>query len=229
MSIKKKLFIVGDSLFAEIAFYYFKREDIYDFLGFVVDDEYKSKEFKLGFPVYSFSSFVKLIESKHKNKNLYFFSAITYKDLNLLREKFYIKLKNIGLKPTSYISKDAFVDDSVKLGEHNFIFESNTIQYGVEIGDNNIIWSGNHIGHHSLIRNNNFVSSHCVISGNVNILDNNFIGVNSTISNDINIGSRNFIGSSTNISSNVDNDNLIYTNFNNTVKKKANKLIKKIL
>lgn len=99
----------------------------------------------------------------------------------------------MGLIPASYLSPNAFIDPSVSIGEHTFIFESNVLQYGVKVGSNCVLWSGNHIGHHTQIGNNVFISSHVVISGHVKIGDNCFLGVNSTIYNNIELGEDNWV------------------------------------
>jgi sugar O-acyltransferase (sialic acid O-acetyltransferase NeuD family) len=122
------------------------------------------------------------------------FVAISYGQLNRLRQRLVGEVKRKGFELASYVSSRAFVWRNVELGEHNFIFEDNTVQPFVTLGDNNVLWSGNHIGHHSHLGNNLFISSHVVISGNVTVGDNTFIGVNSTIVNDIEIGRDNWIG-----------------------------------
>jgi sugar O-acyltransferase (sialic acid O-acetyltransferase NeuD family) len=128
------------------------------------------------------------------------FVAIVYTGLNRLRTRLVNEMKMRGYSLASYISPRAYVWPKIKLGEHCFIFENNTIQPFVIIGNNVILWSGNHIGHHSAVRNNCFISSQVVISGFCEIGENTFIGVNASIANNVSVGSDNWIGPSALIS-----------------------------
>lgn len=185
-----KLVIIGDSAFAEIAYEYFTHDSDYDVVGFAVEAEYHKKETLLGLPVVQLEK----IEEDFPADEHWVHVAVVYTQLNRLRARLASNLKGRGYKLASYISSRAFVWSNVKLGEHCFIFEDNTVQPFVEIGNNAILWSGNHIGHHSKIGNNVFVSSHVVISGFVNVGDNCFLGVNSTISNNVNIADDCWLG-----------------------------------
>jgi sugar O-acyltransferase (sialic acid O-acetyltransferase NeuD family) len=193
-----KLVIFGSSSFAEIANAYFRRSN-YSVIAHLVDSEYvnsdRSELFNV--PIYE-------MNSHHGKRALseatHFYVAATYTNLNRLRTEKYELLKDFGLIPASYISPNAFIDESVILGEHVFIFENNVIQFGSTIGNNCILWSGNHVGHHSKIGKNAFISSHVVISGHCLVGDNCFLGVNSTIFNNVEIGADNWISPNTVIS-----------------------------
>ena len=198
-----KLIIGGTSLFSEIASAYFERNGD-EVIGFFVEDGYNKTKTYLGKPVYSEDDLAVL-----KGVATHFYVAITYIGMNTVRARVKDKLKGCGLEPASYISNRAYLDPSVKLGEHIFIFEDNVVQYGCRIDDNSVLWSGNHIGHHSKISANTFVSSHCVISGSCVIGKNTFIGVNSTISNDITIGDFCWIQPNVTITSDIADDKII--------------------
>jgi UDP-3-O-[3-hydroxymyristoyl] glucosamine N-acyltransferase len=111
--------------------------------------------------------------------------------------------KAMGFRPASYVSSRAFVWPNVKLGEHCFVFEDNTVQPFVTIGDNVVLWSGNHIGHHSIIEPNCFISSHVVISGFCRIREYCFMGVNSSVANNVIIGINNWIAPGVSIMKNT--------------------------
>lgn len=178
------LVLIGDGLFAEIAFEYFTHDTDYRVVAFSVDRSYLRSQDKFGLPVLPFDE----IDRHFKPSRHAFFAAITYGQLNRVRERFYREAKAMGYRPASYVSSRAFVWRNVQLGEHCFVFEDNTIQPFVQIGDNVVLWSGNHIGHHSRIGSHVFVASHAVISGCCDIADHGFIGVNATVSNGIRIG-----------------------------------------
>lgn len=181
MEKQRKLVIVGDSSFAEIAYEYFTHDSSYEVCAFSVERAYCKKESLLGLPLVPFETLV--MQYPPQEYDIYI--ATVYKQLNRLRKRLYLQAKQWGYKSASYISSRAFVWHNVKLGEHCFIFENNVIQPFVSIGDNVVLWSGNHIGHHSTIKNHCFISSHVVISGHCTIEDNVFMGVNCTVADQV--------------------------------------------
>ena len=189
MNKTKKLLIIGDSAFAEVAYEYFTHDSDYEVVGFAVEADYLKKTELFGLPIISLED----VPSFYSPENIEFYAALVYRDLNRLRTRLYLRMKSMGYRPASYISSRAFVWRNTKVGEHCFIFEDNTVQPFVEIGNNVVLWSGNHIGHHSKISDNCFISSHVVISGYCDIGENSFLGVNTTIANNLLIARDNWI------------------------------------
>src|SRR5687768_17465479 len=184
MGKSKKLIIIGDSAFAEIAYEYFTHDSEFEVAAFSVEKDYLKREQLFGLPVVPFETLERIYApSEHS-----VFAAMVYTKLNRLRTRLSRQARERGYGLASYVSSKAFVWRNVELGEHCFIFEDNTIQPFVKVGDNVVMWSGNHIGHHSTIMDNCFVSSHVVISGFVEVGENCFLGVNSTIVNNVRIG-----------------------------------------
>lgn len=190
MNKTKKLIIVGDSGFAEIAHEYFDADSDYEVVAFSVERDYLKKEELRGLPVVPFED----LESQFDSATHDVYVAATYTQLNRLRARLSSAAKAKGYKLASYISSRAFVWRNVEMGEHCFIFEDNTVQPFVKVGNNVVLWSGNHIGHHSVIRDNCFISSHVCISGFCDIGENSFIGVNATLANNVTLGKDNWIG-----------------------------------
>jgi sugar O-acyltransferase (sialic acid O-acetyltransferase NeuD family) len=190
MKKNKKLVIIGDSLFAEVAFEYYNFDSPYEVVGFSVEKSYRKRDELFGLPVVDFET----MESHFSPHTHSAFAALTYNQLNRFRERMVNAAKEKGYPLASYISSQSFVWKNVELGEHCFIFEDNTVQPFVRIGNNVILWSGNHIGHHSSIDDHTFISSQVVISGSVTIGKHCFIGVNSTVGNNVNIANDCWIG-----------------------------------
>lgn len=186
----RKLLIVGDSAFAEVAYECFTHDSDFEVVGFCVEREFLKRDELFGLPVVVAED----IESRFDPAETWFYAAIVYTRLNRVRERLYESFKAKGYKPASYVSSRAFVWRNVAVGEHCFIFEDNTVQPFVRIGDNVVLWSGNHIGHHSVVEANCFIASHVVVSGFCKIGRNSFLGVNATISNNVTIGDDNWIG-----------------------------------
>lgn len=186
----KKLILVGYSSFGEIAYQYFSHDSDYTVVAFSAEKDYMDKESMYGSPIVPFEK----LEQEFDPTTHDVFISVTYRGMNDIRTRLYKEAKKKGFGMASYISSAAFVWRNVSLGEHNFIFEDNTIQPFVSIGNNNVLWSGNHIGHHTTIGDNNFISSHVVISGHCEIGNNTFFGVNSTVGNDLKIDSYSLVG-----------------------------------
>jgi sugar O-acyltransferase (sialic acid O-acetyltransferase NeuD family) len=184
MEKRRKLVIVGDTAFAEIAYEYFTHDSEYEVVAFSVEREYLKREELFGLPVVPFET----LEETHAPAEHSVYCANVYTKLNRLRTRLAAEAKRRGYALASYVSSRAFVWRNVELGEHCFIFEDNTVQPFVRVGDNVVMWSGNHIGHHSTVGDNCFVSSHVVISGYVEVGENCFLGVNATIANNLKIG-----------------------------------------
>jgi sugar O-acyltransferase (sialic acid O-acetyltransferase NeuD family) len=186
----KKLVIIGDSAFAEVAYEYFHYDSDFEVIAFSVEKDFITRKTLFDIPVVPFED----LEQHYDPAETYFYAALVYTSLNRLRTRLYLEAKSRGYAPASYISTRAFVWPNVVIGEHVFIFEDNTIQPFVTIEANCVLWSGNHIGHHSTLGENCFIASHAVISGFCHIGRNTFIGVNATIANNVDIGEDNWIG-----------------------------------
>ena len=185
-----KLVLIGDSAFAEIAYEYFTHDSNYDVVGFAIEAEYRKKDGLYGLPVVD----VETMEKRFPPEEHSVYAAVVYTQLNRLRARLIDVARGKGYALASYISSRALVWPNVKLGEHCFIFEDNTVQPFVTLGDDVVLWSGNHIGHHSTVRDHAFISSHVVISGFVDVGENCFLGVNATVANNITIGKDSWVG-----------------------------------
>lgn len=196
----KKLVLVGDSAFAEIAYEYFTHDSEYQVVAFAVEREYLRRGELFGVPVVPFEELPeRFAPGEHE-----FYAALVYTQGNALRTRLYESAKEMGYRPASYVSPHAFVWRNVKLGEHCFIFENNVIQPFATIGRNVVLWSGNHIGHHSTIGDHCFLSSHVVVSGFCNIGPSCFFGVNSSVANNTNVGAGCLVGAGALILGDVD-------------------------
>lgn len=187
---ERKLVIVGDRLFGEIAYEYFTHDSPYEVVAFAVDAKYRTREELFQLPVVELES----LEDQYGPADHDIYVAATYGELNRIRTRLADRVKRRGYTLASYVSSQAFLWRNVELGEHCFIFENNVVQPFVKIGRNCILWSGNHIGHHAQIGDNCFIASQVVVSGTVNIGENCFLGVNATLVNDITVGCDCWIG-----------------------------------
>lgn len=198
------LVIVGDSAFGEVAFELFKHDSDYEPRAFAVHRSMRTRDELFGVPVVDLETLTDHFDPKQTA----FYAAIVYSQLNRLRTRLYLEVKQLGLVPATYISSRATVWRNVEVGEHTFIFEDNTVQPFARIGTNTVLWSGNHIGHHTVVGNNCFIASQAVISGKCRIGNNCFVGVNATVANDVTIGDDCWIGLGVTIARDVPSDTL---------------------
>jgi sugar O-acyltransferase (sialic acid O-acetyltransferase NeuD family) len=187
---ERKLVIVGDSAFAEVAREYFARSSYYEPVAFAVEQAFLKRDTLLGIPVVPFEGLAERFSPETHDV----YVAIVYTQLNRLRTRLARTAKKAGYALASYVSPHAFVWPNVRIGEHCFIFENNVVQPFVTLGDNVVLWSGNHIGHHSRVHDNAFISSHVVVSGFCEIGANSFLGVNVAIGNNISVAKDCWVG-----------------------------------
>ena len=190
MDKSKRLILIGDSAFAEVAYEYFTHDSEYQVVAFSVEREYLRRSEAFGLPVVPLEE----LEERYAPAEHFFFAATVYTQQNALRSRLYAEAKERGYRPASYVSKHAFIWRNAEIGEHCFIFENNVVQPFVKLGRNVILWSGNHIGHHSTIGDHCFISSHVVISGFCRIGPSCFFGVNSAVANNTKVGTGCLVG-----------------------------------
>lgn len=200
----KKLIIVGDSAFAEIAREYFDVDTEYEVVAFSVETPFLHRKELHGLPVVPFEN----LEQVYPPSDYSVYVGIVYTQLNRLRTRLMNAARQKGYALASYVSPRAFIWRNVEIGEHCFIFEDNTVQPFVKLGSNIVLWSGNHIGHHSVIRDNCFISSHVVISGFCEVGENTFMGVNATVANNVTIGKDNWVSPDVTILKNTSDNTL---------------------
>ena len=179
----KKLVIVGDGEFGEIAYEYFTHDSPYDVQAFAVEARFRQRDELFGLPVVDVESLTESFPPDDHSA----FVAVTNTHLNRVRKRLYLAVKAMGFPIATYVSSRAFVWHNVEIGENSFIFENNVLQYHVKVGTNCVLWSGNHVGHRTVIRDNVFITSHAVISGYCDIGDSCFLGVNSTLGDHVKI------------------------------------------
>ena len=186
----KNLVIVGAGETADIAYEYFTHDSDRQVVAFAVERDFRQEELRNGLPVVELECLVNLFPPETHDV----FVAVSYVQLNRLRERLFKKVKDSGYRCATYISSRAFVWRTASVGENCMIFENNVLQHGVRVEDNVILWSGNHVGHQTVIRQSAYVASHAVISGFCDIGTRCFVGVNATFVENIKISEDCLIG-----------------------------------
>ena len=185
----KPLIIFGSAEVAELAKFYFVNDSNRKVIAFTVDDEYVAEASFCGLPMLPFSE----ISARYPAEAFDMHIAISYGNLNRLRQEKYNQAKAAGYALASYVCSKSTTWPDLQIGDNCFILEDQTIQPTVRIGNNVMMWSGNHIGHGVQIADHTYVSSHVVISGHCSIGRRCFLGVNATLKDFCNVGDDCFI------------------------------------
>ncbi len=202
---KKKLVLVGDSVFAQVAFEFFQEDSDYEVVAFTVERRFLGRPDIQGIPVVAFEN----IETIYPPCDHSAFVAIVFTQFNRLRTRLYRECKAKGYAMASYLSSAALVRPKSRIGEHCFICEQTVIQPFTEVGNNVVIWSGNQICHRCRIGENSFILPNCIVSDGVKIGQNCIIGANVTFGSDRAIGDDCFIGAATMIEQDVADGSVI--------------------
>lgn len=164
-----------------------KKDENFNFLGFVDNDNSKwGKEFH-GYPVFGGMDKVKILS----DEGVFFCNLITQDPVT--RYETTLELVKHGAKLTNLI--DPSIDlEMVKIGKGNYIQEHVNLQAGVTIGNNSSIHLGCQISHETKIGNSAFISVNCSVAGLVTIEDGVFVGTGASIIPKVRIGKWSIIG-----------------------------------
>ncbi len=196
---KKRLILVGDSVFAEIAYEFFQFDSEFEVVAFSVERPFLKREEIFGRPIVAFED----LPERYSPQNHWIFVAVVFTQFNRLRTRLYRESKARGYGIASYLSSAAQIRPNTALGEHCFICEDTVIQPFTNIGNNVVIWSGNQVCHRCNLEDNVFVLPNCIISDGVTIGANCIIGANVTVGSDRTIGKDSYLGPAVLIESDV--------------------------
>lgn len=199
----KKLVIFGNTVVAELAHFYFSRDQEYEVVAFTVDRAYINSNKFCGLPIIAFEE----IEANYSANDFEMFMAIGPNKMNDIRKSKFAEAKDKGYKLASYISKFATVHSD--LGENCLVADGAIINPFSKIGSNNFFWE------QALISNNSTIKDNCYFSPKVNISsyslieDNAVVGTGSIIKARVTVGKKSLIGAGCYISKNT-KENSVY-------------------
>ena len=104
------------------------------------------------------------------------------------------KLKKIGFRFPSIISKYAYVSKNSKISEGTIVMHGAFINTGSKIGQNCIINSKSIIEHDAVIENNSHIAPGAIICGSAKIGKNCIIGAGSVVKEGVKVSSNSIIG-----------------------------------
>lgn len=176
-----------------------KKYDLFEIVGFTVNEGSISSELYLDFPVYP----VETIEQYADPENVKIFIAVSwYHHLMKTRMEKFEYLRGKGYHFANLISPYSIVQTN-QIGEGNWILEQVYIGYNAKIGSNNVFICNSSLGHYSQTGDHNFFGAKANLLGHVTIGNRCFIGSSALIFNKTTIGDKCIIGAGSVIKKNL--------------------------
>ena len=168
----------------------------------------KKIQFKFKNKVYHYLGNFKEFLNKNNNKNLSLIIAI---GSNYSRKKMYntIKRKFKKLKWATVISKDAIINNDVKINEGSAIMSGCIINTGTSIGKHCFINTSSSIDHDNKFEDFSSTGPGVKTGGNVIVNKNSYIGIGATVVHNISIGKNTVIGGNSYVNKNCSH-NAVY-------------------
>lgn len=173
---------MGKSLFSII----YSKADSEERENFVlVDDVVEDREF-MGYSIITFEEMKEL----YSNDKI---ELITLNGDPHVRKILFDKIINNGYRMGTYVDSDAFIDETVTIGEGSaLICEGVYVLLDAKIGKNSLVYNSN-VGHHVTVKDHCTLSSRVVIAGYCEIGDESYIGANASLSDGIKVGDRSIV------------------------------------
>ena len=185
----KKLILYGDSSFAQMIAHYFQSDSDYEVVAFCVDSAYKTKDTLDGLPVCTLES----IEEHFSPKDHAIFAAIGYKSVRTHKVLFE-KIAALSFPIASYISSQAMVDSTCKIGENCLILAGVILEPNTTIEANCYINSGAIVCHHSSVKAHSILAAGSLIGGHTTIGQSSLIGFNATVAELLEVADETLLG-----------------------------------
>jgi len=170
------LIIYGDSSYAEMIAHYFHRDSEYRVVAFCVDEEYRTREEIDGIPVVSLEN----IEEIFSSEEHHIFAAIGYKSVRT-HQMLFEKIAALSYPVASYISTQAIIDPSCKIGINCLVLPGVILEPNTVIEANCFINSGAIVCHHALVKAHTILAAGSLIGGYVTIGESSLIGFQATV------------------------------------------------
>lgn len=202
----KKLIIVGTGPNAKHVYKLVKFYDLFDVIGFAVDEKYITEDTFQGLPVYPLEKIETIVDTNE----VLFFVALLWNRLNADRRDLYLRLKARGLKFANIISPRASIRGTIA-GDNCWIHDFVVIQNDTTIGNNVAIMAQTLIGDNATIEDHCFLGAKSTVGGGSVIGEQTFVGINCTVFDDTKVGKKCILGACTSVKRNVPDYSLYKT------------------
>jgi len=186
---KKDLIIYGDSNYAQMIAHYFQTDSDYNIVAYCVDEEYYSKEEIDGIPVVT----IETLSERFSTRTHHIFAAIGYKSVRT-HKKLFEKIAALSYPIASYISSQAHVDPSSKIGENCLILPGVILEPYTVIEKNCFVNSGAIVCHHAQVEAHSILAAGSLIGGYTKIGECSLIGFRAIVAELLQIAKETLLG-----------------------------------
>lgn len=195
---KRKLIIVGLSKTATHVLEFVQMYNLFEVVGFAVNEKYKKESVFCDLPVYSLEN----LEKELEDDDFYLFIAVLWNHLNRDRKEIYNYCKTKGYRLANLISPHANIRGIIE-GDNCWIHDFVVIQNNAHIKSNVAIMAFTLIGANTIVESHCFFGARSLLGGGSTVGEQSFIGLNSTIFDDTKIGKKCIIGACTAVKRNM--------------------------
>ena len=194
----ENLILIGTGINASKALEFVNKYNLFNVIGFAVNQQYYKEKSFCGLPVYKLETIKEEVKVPFK-----VFVAVLWNRLNKDRRILFEYCNSNGFDFVNLISPSAIVYESAKLGFNCWIDDQSCIQTNCTIGNNVFIRAQAVIGSNTTINDHVFIGIHSTIGGGSNIGVQSFIGLNALILDSVSVGEKCIIGAGTVIKRNL--------------------------
>lgn len=216
-NMKKNLIIVGIGTNARHVYEFVKYYDLFNVVGFAVNDSYRDTKFFYGLPVFSLE---RLVE-EYGSKDFVVFVALLWNHLNGDRKKLYDYCQARGYEMINLISPKAVVRGKIT-GNNCWVHDFVIIQNDAVLESDIAIMAYSLIGADTKVGSHCFFGARSVLGGGSIIGEQSFVGINATVFDDTIIGKKCIIGACVAVKRNMPDFSKYSTSSENIVLKQYN-------
>lgn len=181
--LSQRVVIIGTGETAAIAFEYFRADSPADVVAFAAEASCITADTWCGLPVVPLEEIARVYPPTEYRA----FVAVSYTQLNRLRQRLYRQVKAAGFACVSYVSSRAMVAPTARIGENAYLQEFVALQPHCVVGDNVVVSSGTCVGHSAVIGDDCFAGPHATICGLANIGSGVFMGAGSCVADGVTV------------------------------------------
>ncbi len=184
-----RVVIIGTSSTAKNVYNFIQKYNLFEVVGFAVNNHYKECDTFCNRPVYAIEDIDGVIDKSSD----YLFVAIQWNNLNADRRRVFESLSEQGYKFANLISPTAIVNGTIN-GENCWICDQVIVDFGTIIDDNVFVKTGAYVADNVFVDSHCFIGAKSLIAGGVRIGKQTFVGLSATVFDDVHIGDKCLIG-----------------------------------
>lgn len=193
----ENLIIVGLSSTAKHVLSFVRSYNLYNVIGFAVNEKYKTCDTYEGLPVYTLENLREECTCEFK-----LFVALLWNHLNRDRKELYDYCKSQGYVMANLISPNANVRGEIE-GDNCWVHDFVVIQNNARIQSDVAIMAFTLIGANTVVEPHCFFGARSLLGGGSSIGEQSFVGINATIFDDTKVGKKCIVGACTAVKRNM--------------------------